>query len=86
MLQFYTFIENLLKPGLIPCTESRRGSFGKENMNKELRRGSAALIDVKPGVYFLLHSYYCHLQAQRVDYDIRYIMQDIRYEILPAMM
>ena len=85
MFQFNT-LNASKKPGLIPCNESRRGSFGKENMNKEFRRGSAALIDVKPGVYFSLHFYYCHLQAQRVDYDIRYIMQDIRYEILPAMM
>ena len=36
-------------PGLIPCTESRRGSFGKESLFKESRRGSATLIDTKPG-------------------------------------
>lgn len=37
------------QPGLIPCNESRRGSLGKESLMKEARRGSAALIDIKPG-------------------------------------
>ena len=39
------------QPGLIPCNESRRGSLGKESLIKEARRGSAALIDIKPGLY-----------------------------------
>ena len=39
------------QPGLIPCNDSRRGSLGKESLMKEARRGSAALIDIKPGLY-----------------------------------
>ena len=59
------------QPGLIPCNESRRGSLGKESLMKEARRGSAALIDIKPGSpqlcichQFLSYFYFlnlCHL-------------------------
>ena len=78
MLQFYIFIEYLLKPGLIPCNESRRGSFGKENMNKEFRRGSAALIDVKPGVHD-----FCYIFTFVFSKPSEWIMRfsDIRYRL-----
>merc|ERR1719458_1337298 len=44
-----TIVRRQTALGLIPCNESRRGSLGKESLIKEARRGSAALIDIKPG-------------------------------------
>ena len=49
MAMYWNPNKNITKPGLIPCQESRRGSFGKDSLIKESRRGSAALIDIKPG-------------------------------------
>ena len=77
MFQFNT-LNASKKPGLIPCNESRRGSFGKENMNKEFRRGSAALIDVKPGVHD-----FCYIFTFVFSKPSEWIMRfsDIRYRL-----